>query len=63
MFLDAGTESIDTLFDPDQRGEVNLVSLSTKDHRPKRISDETDVSHEGMGEKRISFMDHSPAFQ
>jgi hypothetical protein len=62
MFLKAGMESIDTLFDPDQRGRINLILFSPKDHRSKRVSNETDVPHERVGEKRITFLDHFPAF-
>jgi len=63
MFLKARMESIDTLFDPDQRGRINFILFFAKDHRSKRVSNETDVSHERVGEKRIALVDHSPAFQ
>jgi hypothetical protein len=63
MFFKASMESIDTLFDPDQRGWINLILFFPKDHRPKRVSNETDVPHERVSEKRIAFVDHSPAFQ
>jgi hypothetical protein len=63
IFLEAGMESLDTLFDPDQRGRIDLILFSAKDRRPKRVSNETDVSHERVGKKRIAFVDHSPAFQ
>jgi hypothetical protein len=56
-------ESIDTLFDADQRGKINLTPFFSKQYCPERVSNEANVSHERMSKKGVKFVNHPPAFE
>jgi hypothetical protein len=63
IFPESLAKDIDALLDPNRRDGIYLPLFFTKQNRPKRVSNEMDVSHERMGKKRVRFVDHLSAFQ
>jgi hypothetical protein len=57
------TNPLNTLFDPTQGDQIRFPPFFVQDHGAKRIRQKMDISHEGMGQERVTLLHFSPAFQ